>query len=267
VILKEYIAHRGWTIHYSSAGIHIDSKVPHFHYHLLVTARTAVKHYRTGEIYSLNKYLKSLGEPVLNGHSIKLDNLKTEQLENEEPDHMEALNRFLRYPLKEDTPITAYCYNIDVKTLTITAVAQYQHIKEQKKKDEIKKVEDALRWNKICQHLDQQEIPKNDVYTTYRSYLSVLIDYTRQENPPVTTKILQTKTLQYLKYKQILSNEILMDIEENGIKYFRNNHSSTKITKDLQETLQICRQLDEQDRNHIFENHENGEKLKYLYNL
>lgn len=262
LILRKYIAHRGWAIHYSTAGQHIDSKNPHFHYHLLVTPPTVIKIY-SSENYAFKKYLGDISHNMTLGHSVKLEELKLDEgAEETDANKIEAYERFLRYPLKENRPYDIYCYRVDLPILIQTAVAHYQHIKEQKKKDELKDQQDKLRWNKICNHLDNQQIPNTDSYTRFRNIFSLLIDYSRNENPPVTLKILETKTIGYMKFRKLLTNDELIDIQLYGIKSLKGNTPIPSLTKEEKETLSILKGCSASDQKHILENLPNGEKIK-----
>lgn len=228
-IIEDYIKYRGWKIVKSSAGIHEASKHKHYHYHLIVEP-TAVKLYSTGEAYAFKKYLREVGQwdQLKGNHSVKDEKIK---LEEGDEDIESAENRFLRYPLKEGTPLENYCVNINLDLLMQTAVAQFQHLKEKIQADQLKDENNKLKWNTLCRHLDTKKP------TTYIQVFTELIEYTRLENPPVTTKLINTKTINYMKQKKLLTDLEIIYIENYGTKWILQKQDKMTMSQDLGEKI------------------------------
>ena len=219
-ILDGYIADRGYKIIRSGCGIHLEMcKNPHFHYHLEVDD-SQVKN-AEGK-YSRNKYLEKKGLKIQpNSISVVTKELTTDisgtSIE-------EACIRFLGYPLKEIKPIESHCIGIDISACATYANAEWRNVKRQKELDEQKKDEDKLRWSKILNHLDKKELKE------YTCIFSELIDYTREENPPVTLKALETKTINYMKQRKLLSSDDLIRSHLYSSKYLYEKEKNSKGT-------------------------------------
>ena len=211
--VADYLKHRGWKIIRSSGGIHIENcKNPHIHLHYEVCPQSLTKLY-CQEKYPYNIYLRE------NNLEIKDQAIKREapKVEEGDTDVESAVLRFLRYPLKEGKPISTSCLNIDVDTLMLEAQAHWKLAKEQHHKDEVKKEQDKLKWNQIVKYLDDKKP------TEYVEVFSELIEYTRNENPPMTTKILNTKTINYMKLRKLLTNYDLIRVENFGTRILLKN--------------------------------------------
>lgn len=206
-IIDDYLLDRGWKCIRSSAGIHRESKNPHFHTHLVCDSAAALKLYHK-ESYPFNKYLEK-NNLKIESYSIKMEPPKVEEGDT---DIESAVLRFLRYPLKEGNPIHSHCINIDIQPLMLEAQAHWKLSKEQFHKDEVKREQDKLRWNQIVKHLDEKKP------LTYVDVFATLIEYTREDNPPVTTKVLNTKTINYMKLRKLLTNLQLIEVENYGTK-------------------------------------------------
>lgn len=205
-VIDSYLEHRGWKVVKSSAGVHTNSKNKHFHIHIVSQVDTALKIYKTGERYPFNIYIKE-NNLKIGQYSIKSEGPK---LEEGDTDLHSAIERFLRYPLKEGVALHSHCINIDTDSLMQTAQAQYKLVLEAQHKDEVKQQQDKLKWNQIVKHLDDKKP------TTYEEVFSELIEYTREDNPPVTIKVLNTKSINYMKLRKLLTNLQLIEVENYG---------------------------------------------------
>lgn len=203
-IYDDYVKWRGWDILQSSAGEHLESghdTGPHIHIHAVVKPKTIVKTYKTGERYPFKDIYLKKNNLKIEGYCITV---KNPEVEEGDTDIVSAVNRFLRYPLKEGLALHTHCLNIDTQTMMITAQAHYQLVLEARKKKELKGDQEKLRWNKICNHLDDSKV------TTYEECFAELARYTREENPPVTLDFLSKKSIAFLYSRHKISEYELM---------------------------------------------------------
>lgn len=129
----------------ATAGIHNDSKTPHFHYHVIVNEPEGLKISAsisgTQGFRNFSKLKQHKDDIVLpKGNDLKVCR-KTDQ----------DINCALKYPLKCGLPLPVGCYNVDLSTLTKEAQETFKNAPTRvykKKKSDLK--------TKCLEYLDSQ---------------------------------------------------------------------------------------------------------------
>lgn len=181
-----------------TCGIHLNATQPHFHYHIIIEGDLKLRQLKNIKYWFKDKFLakKGLKELFNNKYSITSEALK---LDDNQPTVGTAINRFLRYPLKENRPIYDYCcFNEQIlHGMCLTAAEEFRFATEQADKNRIQLEQKITKWNEIRDYLVGLGIPSTDpseVWARISSKMSADVI------PPCTTTV-DKFTERYIIYK------------------------------------------------------------------
>lgn len=158
----------------SSAGIHNDTKVPHFHYHAIVNepdgfmvhpSKSGTQGFRN--YFKLKEHKDNIFMPLGN-------DLKVSRKVNQ------CMEKCLKYPLKCGIPIPIGCSDIHVPTLVKLAQKQFEtaptRVFKKKKSDLKTKCLEYLdsRIEDIKEKIERDEVPEycNDIQIGYKTVIT-----------------------------------------------------------------------------------------------
>lgn len=185
-----------------TAGIHDNAKHKHFHYHILLRQENIPKELLNPSYYFAHKQygylIKKKGLKDFPKYSIKVESVYTDDLQ---PNIDTAINKFLRYPLKEGKPLSTFC-SFSTSTLAgmcSTAEEEFRFAQEQADKNRLAEENKITKWNQIRDHLDGLGIEVADdpaeIWIRISKYMSA-------DTIPPTFKTIDTMTERYVIYKQ-----------------------------------------------------------------
>lgn len=209
----------GLTIKYSSAGIHNDTKVPHFHYHILCNEpagfNTHVSHSGTQGFRNFRKLKSNTEEIELPKGNLMKVSRKPKQ----------DLKRPLLYPLKCGIPLPIGCYNLDVKKFMVEAQQLLEESVTRNHKQKVKELKDKCleyldsQRDYIESRIETREVPdyvmdtqvgyKTIIHTRIEAY-SLAIELSREfyikEDPDCSPNTAGCVAMRWLNSRGILSN-------------------------------------------------------------
>ena len=211
--IQKYVESREFNVLQAVAGTHkeCDRKVPHIHYHAVIDVKPTIKMFKAGERYKMKQELNqdkpSWYVPSSNALSCVVEKPKVDA--NSLMSVEECINKFLRYPLKEnlclENGVVGYTPD-EIVTMAKFAYDEFQETLRQRREAQLKVEEDRLKWKVVCRELDNSGIH------SYRQACLCLMRFGDkwEDYQKINQDRIHNLARNYCRYAKIVTDEILL---------------------------------------------------------